>query len=126
MGSIRGRVGNGLEGWEGLNSLVFNRGNSLHNWGWGSMDSNGGSMDSDSGLGNSVSDSVDLFEGGVGNSLGSNNGFLGQDGSLLNDGLGDVFGGDNLAGGTWAMGAGSWTTVVSATGWVMVETWGVT
>ena len=70
MGSIRGRVGNGLEGWEGLNSLVFNRGNSLHNWGWGSMDSNGGSMDSDSGLGNSVSDSVDLFEGGVGNSLG--------------------------------------------------------
>ena len=64
MGSIRGRVGNGLEGWEGLNGL--------HNWGGESLDSNWGwgSMDSNSGLGNSVSDSVDLFEGGVGNSLG--------------------------------------------------------
>lgn len=134
MGSIRGRVGNGLEGWEGLNSLVFNRGNGLHNWGGESLDSNGGwgGMDSDSGLGNSVSDSLDLLEGGVGNSLGlqkkfikltsiktpthggsfklldtySNNGFLGQDGSLLNDGLGDVFGGDNLAGGDMGNGCG--------------------
>merc|ERR1711963_27847 len=71
------------------------------------MDSDGwGSMDSNSWLGNSVSDSVDLFEGGVGNSLGSNNGFLGQDGSLLNDGLGDVFGGDDLAGGDMGNGCG--------------------
>ena len=72
MGSIRGRVGNGLEGWEGLNSLHNWGGESLDsNWGWGSMDSDSwGSMDSNSWLGNSVSDSVDLFEGGVGNSLG--------------------------------------------------------
>lgn len=105
MGGIRGGVGDGLEGWEGLNSLIFNRGNGLHNWG-GDSDGGWGSMDSNSGLGNSVSDSLDLLVGGVGNSPGSNNGFLGQDGSLLNDGLGDVFGGDDLAGGDMGNGCG--------------------
>merc|ERR1711862_753816 len=98
----------------------------------GSSNLNGGGLDGNSGcghnmvgngLGNMLGDSPGLVQGLVDNGLGLNNRFLGKDGLVFNDGLGDMFGGDDLAGGTWAMGAGSWTTVVSATGWVMVESW---
>merc|ERR1719242_322847 len=56
-------------------------------------------MGNNSGLFNMVGYSLDLLECWVGNSFGSNNGFLGQNGFVLNDGLRNMFGSNDFAGG---------------------------
>ena len=81
----------------------------------GSSNLNGGGLDGNSGcghnmvgngLGNMLGDSPGLVQGLVDNGLGLNNRFLGKDGLVFNDGLGDMFGGDDLAGGDMGNGCG--------------------
>merc|ERR1719445_1817974 len=87
--------GIGLMGYRGSKSMPK---------GWGMVENWG--MSNNSWLFNMMGNSLDLFESWVGNCFGSNNGFLGQNRLMFNDGLRNMFSGNDFTRGN--MGNSSW------------------